>query len=221
MGYTGFPLTPLLDRWFGTSWSVPDAEVLFVARDGYRSAVGSDALRTRRAFLAYARSDGAPFTVDNAEQNQRGVPLGPYYVIWDNREAPDRLARGTHGWPYQVTAVEVRSARDDRALLPQGAAGDVVQGFANARKYCLNCHAVRGVGGHKFPLDLARAACRFDDAALGDWIREPSAIRPGTTMPALNRGLMPDERERALRGIVAYLRAIQREDRSCSDPPDR
>jgi hypothetical protein len=215
VSYTGFPLAPLLDRWFGSRWSAPDAEVLFLARDGYRSAIAADALRQERTLLAYARSDGAAFVVDNPEQNQAAVPLGPYYLVWDNRAAPDRLARGTHGWAYQVVAVEVRSGQDDRALLPRESGPDLEAGFADTKKYCLGCHAVRGVGGRKYPLDLAVAACRWDDSALKGWLREPSAMRPGTTMPALNRNLAAPERERAIGRIVGYLRAIGREATAC------
>ncbi|WP_139556789.1 c-type cytochrome [Methylotetracoccus oryzae] len=214
--YTGLPLTPLLDRWFGSRWSAPEAEVLFTARDGYRSAIAAEALRKERTLLAFARSDGAPFVVDNAEQNQTAVPLGPYYLVWDNLNAPDRATRGTYGWAYQVVAIDVRSAQDDRALLPREAGAEIVQGFAHAKKHCLSCHAVRGVGGRKYPVDLGRAACRWDDAALKDWLREPSALRPGTTMPALNRELPAAERERVSDGIVRYLRAVEQEDGSCS-----
>jgi cytochrome c2 len=60
------------------------------------------------------------------------------------------------------------------------------------------------------------AACRQDDAALKGWLREPSAIRPGTTMPALNRELPSAERERIINDIVSYLRAVVTEDKACS-----
>jgi mono/diheme cytochrome c family protein len=216
VNYTGFPLTPLLDRWFGSQWSAPEAEVLFTARDGYRSAIAVEALRKEKTLLAFARSDGAAFVVDNPEQNQTAVPLGPYYLVWDNRAAPDRPTRGTYGWAYQVVSIDVRSAQDDRMLLPREAGADVVQGLAEAKKHCLSCHIVRGVGGRKYPVDLGQAACRWDDATLKDWLREPSALRPGTTMPALNRELPAAERDRIVDGIVSYLRAVGREDKACS-----
>lgn len=221
VGYTGFPLVPLLERWFGSRWAAPEAEVLFRARDGYQSPIAAATLRTERAWLAFARSDGAAFTVDNPEQNQTHVPLGPYYVVWDNRARPDRLARGTHGWAYQVTAVDVWTAQDDGALLPPDAPPDIRQGFSDTKQYCLSCHTLRGVGGRKYPVDLAEASCRWDDAGLAAWLGDPAAVRPGTTMPALNRRLPTAERERVIARIVAYLRAVRRSDRNCAAAPSR
>ena len=51
----------------------------------------------------------------------KNIPLGPYYLIWDNRNDPALIAAGARDWPYQTADVSL--ARDpDAALRPPGSA---------------------------------------------------------------------------------------------------
>jgi hypothetical protein len=132
-----------------------------------RSAVASTKLKKYRAFLAFARSDGTPFTVDNISQNEQKNPLGPYYLIWDNFGAPELLRQGAYDWPYQITSIEWRSKTEDQILRPVGSSKMLEQGFEETRKYCLTCHSIRGIGGKKYPVDLIRAtSCRWQEQDL-------------------------------------------------------
>jgi cytochrome c2 len=196
VSYTGFPVEALFDRWFGNGWSAQGNDLLFLARDGYRAAVAADAFAKQRAYLAFRRSDGAAFTVNTPEQNQLSVPLGPYYLIWDNRTSPDRLSLGAYGWPYQVTAIEIAALAAEQGLMPRAAGPRIEQGFRETKKFCLTCHQVRGTGGKKYDGDMVQTVCRWSDEKLKDWIRDPGALRPGTSMPGLNRGLPTVEGKR-------------------------
>jgi hypothetical protein len=217
--YTALPIDQLLTHWFGDRWAAEEAEIVFLAKDGYRSVVPGPKLKKYRAFLAFARADGAPFTVDNRSQNERSIPLGPYYLIWDNRETPELLRQGAYGWPYQVTAVEWRSKSEDRALLPARASSIVEQGFAETKEYCLTCHNIRGIGGNKYPVDLIQATCRWQASDLKAWIDSPSRIKPGTAMPPLARLLPETERQRMIGHIVGYLSALKAESpEACARP---
>lgn len=220
--YAGLPMDHLLTRWFGESWKAPEGEIVFLARDGYRSAIASSRLTRYRAYLAFGRDDGAAFTVDNIQQNQKQIPLGPYYLVWDNRNAPELLRHGSYGWPYQVTRIELHRAAEDRKLLPHNPSQDVVQGFDAAKEYCLTCHRIRGLGGEKYPEDLVRAVCRWNDTGLKAWIDNPDRLRPGTTMPPFNRLLPIDARHEVIERIVRYLSALKTDDPAiCASSPRR
>ncbi|MGR8952579.1 MAG: cytochrome c family protein [Gammaproteobacteria bacterium] len=207
--YTALPLDSLLTAWFGDRWNAEDAEIVFFAKDGYRSVVDGPKLKKFRAFLAYARTDGAAFVVDNLGQHERNIRLGPYYLIWDNLSFPELQRQGAYGWPYQVIAIEWRSKTEDEALRPQTQSKRLAQGFEETKAYCLTCHNIRGIGGKKYPVDLLQAVCGWQDADLKGWIESPSRIKPGTTMPPLARQLPDEERRQISERIVGYLNAMK------------
>jgi mono/diheme cytochrome c family protein len=207
--YTALPIDGLLPRWFGDRWASEEAEIVFLAKDGYRSVVAGPKLKKYRAYLAFARSDGSPFTVDNLHQNEQNIPLGPFYLIWDNLAAPELLRQGAYDWPYQITAIEWRSKAEDRPLLPARLSKRLEQGFAETKEYCLTCHSIRGIGGKKYPVDLIQAACRRQTPDLKAWIDAPARIKPGTTMPSVASLLPERERRQIIDRIVEYLEAMK------------
>ncbi|MBU3693366.1 MAG: hypothetical protein FGM40_00875 [Rhodocyclaceae bacterium] len=107
LAYRGFPADEVLDALLGPAWREPGGEVEFAAADGYRSAIPAAHFARYRAWLVHARADGAAFVTDNVFQNRREVPLGPWYLVWDNLAAPELITLGDHYWPYQVVAVTV------------------------------------------------------------------------------------------------------------------
>jgi hypothetical protein len=111
----GFPAVPLLDALLGPDWRAGDREVAFRAADGYLSTIPAAQFTRCRAWLVHARADGAAFITDNAYQGKRDVPLGPWYLVWDNIDSPDLIQLGDHDWPYQVVDVSaVASGSVDR-----------------------------------------------------------------------------------------------------------
>ena len=216
--YTGLPMNDLLTQWFGDSWSSPDNEIVFFARDGYHSAISTSKLKTYSAYLTFGRDDGAAFVIDNSEENQKHIFLDPYYLVWDNRSAPDLLRQGSYGWPYQITRIELHRITDDKFLLPPNATKDEAQGFGEAKEYCLTCHRIKDFGGEKYPEDLVQASCRWTDIELKAWIDNPYQVRTGTAMPPLNRMLPANERRGVIERIVLYLNAMKKVDpNTCAD----
>jgi mono/diheme cytochrome c family protein len=209
--YAAVPMDELLPRMFGNEWQFADSQIVFFAKDGYRSAISSAKLTKYRAYLAFARSDTQAFTVDNIEHDQKGIELGPYYLIWANLGVEELITHGAYDWPYQVTRIELQRKNIQDKLLPQNASEATRMGMLDTEKYCLNCHSIRGIGGQKYPLDLIEASCRWQENALKAWIEAPSAIKSGTAMPALNRMLVPEEREQVITHIVNYLNALKNE----------
>ena len=207
--YTALPINVLLTRWYGDRWASDDSEIVFLAKDGYRSVVAGPKLKKYRAFLAYARSDGRAFTVDPINQNERKVPLGPYYLIWDNVGVPELLRQGSYGWPYQITAIEWHSKTENQILRPTFTSKILKQGFEETKEYCLTCHSIRGIGGKKYPADLIQSVCRWQEHDLKAWIDTPRRLKPGTTMPPIAPMLPAIERQQIIERIVRYLKTMQ------------
>lgn len=205
--YVGFPADAVLTAVLGPGWRDPGQELEFRALDGFVSRIPVERFARHRAWLVHARADGRPFQVDNHLQGEKQVPLGPFYLVWDNRTSKALQAEGGALWPYQVASVSVGPS-STRALLP-GALAATYAGAADlARTHCLSCHRIRGYGGDKMPLDLDVAVKGYDAAAWKRWLLEPAAVRPGATMPALAEARPAAERAAIAQRLYDYLRAL-------------
>ena len=205
--YVGYPAVDVMAAVFGEDWHEQARTVELRALDGYVARIDVARFLTDTAFLAFARADGAPFTVDNLRQNQTDVPLGPWYLVWDNISNPALLAEGASDWPYQVHEVNLVSLSES-ALLPDGLAADLHEGAALAKRYCLQCHKVNGFGGEKHPGDLAVIARALPETEFTRWVLDPSSLRSGTTMPPLYRHIPDHERRRIAKVLFDYLATV-------------
>ena len=194
-------------RLFGKEWHEQAATVELRALDGYVARIDVTRFMKETGFLAFARKDGAPFTIDNPRQNQTDVPLAPWYLVWDNISNPALLEEGASNWPYQVHEVNLVSLSDS-ALLPEGLAAELHEGAELARAYCLQCHMVNGFGGEKHPGNLAEIARAYPEPDFTRWVLEPSSVRAGTSMPPLYRHIPDTERRRIAKALFDYLRAV-------------
>ncbi len=201
--YLAYPALDVLAALFGSGWREGTEAVEFRALDGYVARIGIERFDADTAFLAFARADGAPFTVDNLGQNETGVPLGPYYLIWDNITNPDLVRAGASGWPYQVAEIApVRRA--DTLPLPPG----LERAAGLTREKCLVCHQLNGIGGTKAEGNLARMVKAWDEEDFLTLVLTPAAQREGSTMPALTETLPEAERRAMARAIFSYLVAV-------------
>jgi mono/diheme cytochrome c family protein len=211
--YLAVPANKVLDHLFGHGWQSPDNDVVFFASDGYQFAGGSERFTQYRAYLAYARADGKPFTLENNE-GQR-TELGPYYLIWDNIDDASLIKQGAYSWPYEVVQVDLRPVSNYLPLLPENPSQQTLDGFALFKEYCLNCHQIGGIGGRKSPTDLRQFLCSLKNSELKALIDNPGdALRKGG-MPPLDVQLQGEGRKQTIELIMAYLRALQPEGRPC------
>ena len=104
------------------------------------------------------------------------MPLGPYYLVWDNMGNPALLAEGARNWPYQVAEVNLVTL-SDTALLPDGLDARFHEGAALAKSHCLNCHMVNGYGGEKFEGNLAEIAKDYEEAEFVSLVLAPGCQR--------------------------------------------
>jgi mono/diheme cytochrome c family protein len=202
--YLAFPAPVVLSAALGRDWGTKAKTIEFRARDGYVSRIDVRRLMSGRAYLAFARADRSPFTVDNLDQHEKNLSLGPYYLVWDNRRDADLLAEGARNWPYQVFDVSISQGSDD-ALRPPGFDPALEPSLTNVKAYCLTCHKVNGFGGDKVEGNLALVARDMTAAEFVKWTLEPSAVRPETTMPPLSTTLAEPERRAIARSIYEYL----------------
>ena len=205
--YVGWPAVAVFERLLGRNWQKRGEAVEFRALDGYVSRLPVSRFLRERAYLVFARQDGAPFTVDNLRQNEKDVPLAPWYLVWDNIGNPALIAEGARNWPYQVKEIGL-VALSDAALLPKGLDPRFRPGAALAKTHCLTCHKVNGYGGEKFAGNLAEIAKGYDRADFFRLLLVPAAQRDGATMPALSDRLPEAERRRIAGAIFDYLRAV-------------
>ncbi len=104
------------------------------------------------------------------------MPLGPYYLIWDNRADSDWAEKGSTDWPYQVTSVTY--AASETALRPPGFDPAFEPGLEKAQVRCLTCHSVNGYGGEKASGDLAAIARGLPRTAFLQWVLTPAKVEP-------------------------------------------
>ena len=105
-------------------------------------------------------------------RSKTDVPLGPWYLVWDNISNPALLAEGASNWPYQVHEVNLVSLSES-ALAPDGLAADLREGAGLAKRYCQQCHKVNGFGGEKFPGNLATLARVRSEPEFIRWVLHP------------------------------------------------
>jgi mono/diheme cytochrome c family protein len=207
IAYMAFPASAVLSAALGPDWTTKAKTIEFRALDGYVSRIDAAPLTSKKAYLAFARADHSPFSIDNLTQNEKNIPLGPYYLVWDNREAPELLSEGARDWPYQVIDVSIFNA-SEAALRPPGFNPALEVGLSNVKANCLTCHKVNGFGGEKVEGNLALVARRLPAAEFVKWTLEPSAVKPDTTMPALSTNLGEVERRAIAQSIYEYLSQV-------------
>jgi mono/diheme cytochrome c family protein len=205
--YTGIPLESLLQYLYPREWKEFDGEVHFHALDGYLSIVDAEKARQGTAYMAFARADGKPFVIDNNHQQEHDVPLGPFYLVWDNVKNQGQQESNSYAWPYQVYRVALVSDAMLLKLQPVAASPSVEAGFDAYKDNCLSCHNINGFGGKKFGMDLREAIKGRSRSDLRDWIDNPVAINRFTAMPPLDPGITGENRERVINQIIDYLQA--------------
>lgn len=205
--YQGYPLREVLDRVFGPSWKKSEL-VLFTCADGYKAPIPRVNIDTEKSLLAFARKDKADFSLNNRLQNEKNIPLGPLYLVWNNLNNPQIRAEEGTNWPYQIVGIELTNfATKFPHMAPAKTSPKAAQrGFVAFQKYCMSCHKVKGDGGDKGP-ELSGIAKRENyQAWLKQWIHKPSDLRPKTTMPALNKNIK--NRDHVINDIIVYLKVM-------------
>ena len=89
VAYRAFPAPAALGAALGPDWATKGKAIELRALDGYVSRIDTARLSSGKAYFAFARADRSPFTVDNLAQNERNIPLGPYYLVWDDKADPE------------------------------------------------------------------------------------------------------------------------------------
>jgi len=198
--YWVISLQAVLKKVYGPKPYVKDGCFVFVCSDGYRSPVKGEDLQNFPAFLAFGTSDSKPFVFE-------GKKLGPYYLVWDSNNFPDRKLNAH--WPYQVVAIErtTFSKAYAKVLPPKESSPKIQHGFALFRKHCLSCHQINGQGGFMgIDLNAPFSVTEYIQRPfLSKLIDNPQKVRSRATMPGLDPAL--PQRSQAIADIIAYLDA--------------
>jgi len=206
--YEGFDIDKLLAAVYGHRWKQID-EILFTCVDGYQPVLPVDRFSKHASYLVYRRLDQEAFKVQNRFQNESDVPLGPFYLVWDNLRSDELRAEGASGWPYQVVGMDLVTFADRFPKLspPENASEQAKKGFIAFRENCMACHTINGEGGDKAPeLNYPMNVTEYlSDAWIRKWMMDPRSVRYNATMPAFashpKPDLLADE-------VLAYLKAM-------------
>jgi|CXWL01.1.fsa_nt_gi mono/diheme cytochrome c family protein len=205
--YLGYPASQVFDLLFGPSWKDQDADIEFRALDGYVSRIEISRFKQYRAYFVFGIKDKTEFIADNLGQNEKSIPLGPYYLIWDNINAPQLVAEGAADWPYQVNQISISKTRK-QALLPGALSQTYIEHSNLTQRHCLTCHQVNGYGGDKWAINLASHIKTMKENTFKLWVLNPGAQNPGTTMPPLLDAMPEAERQAIAEKIYQYLLAL-------------
>lgn len=208
--YEGFEIGKLFAAVYGDQWQQID-EVLFTSVDGYQPVLPVDRFNKHGGYLVYRRLDQEAFKVQNRFQNESDVPLGPFYLVWDNLRSDELRGEGANGWPYQVIGMDLVNFADrfPRLSPPEDASEQAKKGFVAFRENCMACHTINGDGGDKAPeLNYPMNVTEYlSEEWIRTWMMDPRSVRYNATMPAFashpNPNLLADE-------VIAYLKAMAR-----------
>jgi mono/diheme cytochrome c family protein len=208
--YEGFEIGTLFDAVYGALWPRID-EALFTCADGYRPVLPIEQFTRNAGYLVYRRLDQEEFNVQNRFQNEKDVPLGPFYLVWDNLRSNELRVRGATGWPYQVVSVDLVNFADRFPGLspPKDAPEEVKKGFLAFRENCMACHTINGEGGNKAPeLNYPTSVTEYlSDGWIRKWVMDPRSVRFNATMPGFASHPHPDV---LVEEVLAYLKMMAR-----------
>jgi cytochrome c2 len=209
--YVGLPLKAVLDKTFGPDWKKRE-EALFICSDGYRAPVSIQRIQEHDAFLAFERKGSDRFAITEKVAKPREVDVGPFYLVWENIHDQVTKAEGGNGWPFQVVGIDLITFAERYPGLtpPAKASASAKRGYEVFRKHCVSCHALDGQGGKLGPeLNTPVSVTEyFKEPWLKKWIINPSALRAGTSMPAV----VPagPEQGRKVDDLIAYLKTMSK-----------
>jgi mono/diheme cytochrome c family protein len=208
--YEGIDVGKLFAAVYGDDWKKTD-EVLFTCVDGYQPVLPMDRFNRHAGLLAYRRLDQDAFNIQNRFQGEKDVPLGPFYLVWDNLQSKELRDQGASAWAYQIVGVDLVAFADrfPRMSPPKDASDKAKKGFLAFRENCMSCHTINGEGGNKAPeLNYPMSVTEYlSDAWMRKWLMEPRSIRYNSTMPSFAshpdpNGLVAD--------VLAYLKTMAR-----------
>jgi mono/diheme cytochrome c family protein len=222
VAFQAFAANDLFAKIYGDDWNKSE-EALFTCSDGFQPSLPMAEFGSHQGYLAFSRNDSPEFSVASPDKREK-VPLGPFYLIWENIKDPSIRRQGTiPGWPYQVTTIDlIRFAdRFPRMSPPPGSSAAVQRGFFEFRKRCLSCHTVNGDGGGKgvelnYP---ANPTEYWRGDWLKRWITDPKSVRYNTEMHAFNRDGASWEEN--LDAIIAYLKVMAQNKKRPKDALER
>lgn len=198
INYVGYPIQQVMRFLHLNQAAMYSASnwIEFACTDGYVSRIPADKFKQHQAYLVVARQDQQAFQVDNLDQQQQRISLGPYYLVWDNTHSLALQKLGAYHWPYQVQSI---------------ASGAYVGNLKQAKlanDYCLTCHQLNGQGGKVLPINLAQIGQRYSQQAFIELVLHPNKSKPSSTMPPLNPLLADAQREKIAKSLYIYFNQI-------------
>ncbi len=138
--YEGFDARKLFTAVYGGEWKEID-ELLFTCVDGYQPLLPRDRFDRHASYLAFRRLDQEVFNIQNRFQGEKDVPLGPFYLVWDNLKSKELRDQGANAWAYQIVGVDLVTFADRFPRL-ESAEGRIRQGQEGISRFPGELHVV-------------------------------------------------------------------------------
>jgi cytochrome c2 len=209
--YEGISANRVFDQVWGKSWRSGD-EILMTCLDGYQPSIPVARFLKHTSWIAFKRDDQSTFAV-SAPKTGQVIPLGPFYLIWENIQDQEMKQEGENGWPYQLIAFDqIKFTEKFPKIAPiPNANQSAKDGFLAFRKYCLKCHAINGEGGNMGPELHApvNVTQYFKEKWLKAWIANPASVRNNSKMPPPFYDLKDRKKiDQTVDQIISYLKAL-------------
>ncbi len=206
--YAGFKFLHFLHKIYGDDLSGYDT-VEFVATDGYAASISLKTFEKLPAYLTFGYKDPEKkfIIVHDVTHKTWCVPLGPFYLVWDNLTDPGLFVGDKSTiWPYQVETINLYSFANKYAAIipPSDSPSEVKDGFDSYKLYCLKCHTLKSLGGEIGP-PLEAVLENFENQEkLRKLISDPKSVNPEAEMyvPFREKG---KEKEKVIDSIITYL----------------
>jgi mono/diheme cytochrome c family protein len=165
--YKALPLEQLLVAVYGDRYKEVKT-LLFDSRTQYRPMMDIGLLATRKAYLAFARSDEQKFVIVD-KTSKMLTELGPLYLIWEktSRANKKKYSENDYRWIYQI--MEIDANAKNSLPVKENVDSSVVKGIGIFNARCNRCHAINGVGGKLAP-DFG--VSKVVDRKGADWVEK-------------------------------------------------
>jgi mono/diheme cytochrome c family protein len=218
--YVGYPARAVFQAIYGKDWEKAE-EFLLTCVDGYQPNIPAKQFLESTAFFAFRKADGGDFTIRNKQQDDKVVPLGPLYLVWENIKDEAMHEDGGSSWPYQVNGVDVISFAEKYPNLapPVHASARAKDGFLLFRKRCFSCHTVNGQGGGASGIELnypVSVTEYFRPEWLAKFIDQPKDVRHLSPMPPYS--VNAKNRKAQIGDVIAYLEVMAKNKKAPAPP---
>jgi len=203
--YKAFSFKKILNNIYGDQWK--NSEFIKVkTKDQYYPFIEIYKFKERKPYIAFKRIDSHSFSSIFGYKDEI-VDLSPFFLIWEE-DYKGKAARRRDHWPYKITGFELEKYPPVSIIPEPGVDEDIMWGYKNYLKQCLNCHQINSIGGLKGGDIFTNKVFKQTDKEIARYILNPKSVNPKSNMSPF--ALKIDMRGERVKNIIKYMRYISK-----------